>query len=46
MGKNYYLAVDIGASSGRHMLSHMENGKNDLRRDLPFPQWDGGKKWS
>ena len=25
MGKNYYLAVDIGASSGRHMLSHMEN---------------------
>lgn len=23
----YYLAVDIGASSGRHMLGHMENGK-------------------
>lgn len=24
---NYYLAVDIGASSGRHILSHLENGK-------------------
>lgn len=24
---NYYLAVDIGASSGRHILSHIENGK-------------------
>ncbi len=23
----YYLAVDIGASSGRHILSHLENGK-------------------
>ena len=22
----YYLAVDIGASSGRHILGHMENG--------------------
>lgn len=27
MGYNYYLAVDIGASSGRHILSHLENGK-------------------
>lgn len=24
---NYYLAIDIGASSGRHILSHMENDK-------------------
>ena len=24
---NYYLAVDIGASSGRHILGHVENGK-------------------
>lgn len=24
---NYYLAVDIGASSGRHMLGHLENGR-------------------
>ena len=23
----YYLAVDIGASSGRHMLAHMEDGR-------------------
>lgn len=23
----YYLAIDIGASSGRHILCHMENGK-------------------
>ena len=23
----YYLAIDIGASSGRHMLGHIENGK-------------------
>lgn len=23
----YYLAIDIGASSGRHMLGHMENGR-------------------
>lgn len=24
--KTYYLAVDIGASSGRHILGHLENG--------------------
>lgn len=24
--EKYYLAIDIGASSGRHILSHMENG--------------------
>ncbi|MFQ7078846.1 MAG: hypothetical protein ACLRSW_13390 [Christensenellaceae bacterium] len=23
----YYLAVDIGASSGRHILAHIEGGK-------------------
>ena len=23
----YYLAIDIGASSGRHILCHMEDGK-------------------
>ncbi len=26
MSANYYLAVDIGASSGRHILAHLENG--------------------
>lgn len=25
--EKYYLAIDIGASSGRHILAHMENGK-------------------
>ncbi len=25
--KNYYLAIDIGASSGRHILGWVENGK-------------------
>ncbi len=24
---NYYLAIDIGASSGRHIIGHIENGK-------------------
>ena len=23
----YYLAIDIGASSGRHVLGHVEDGK-------------------
>lgn len=27
MEKKYYLAIDIGASSGRHILGYMENGK-------------------
>lgn len=27
MAVTYYLAVDIGASSGRHILAHTENGK-------------------
>ena len=27
MNERYYLAVDIGASSGRHILGHTENGK-------------------
>lgn len=26
MSATYYLAVDIGASSGRHILAHLENG--------------------
>ena len=32
----YYLAVDIGASSGRHIIGHMENGKNGSGRNLSF----------
>ena len=37
MDTRYYLAVDIGASSGRHMLSHMENGKMVLEEIYRFP---------
>ena len=37
---NYYLAVDIGASSGRHMLASMEDGKMKLE-GLPFSKWNG-----
>ena len=32
----YYLAVDIGASSGRHILGGMENGKMNLREIYRF----------
>ena len=32
----YYLAVDIGASSGRHILGHMENGKMVLEEIYRF----------
>ena len=27
MPQSYYLAIDIGASSGRHILGWIENGK-------------------
>ena len=36
MGNKYYLAVDIGASSGRHILSHIENGKIVLEEIYRF----------
>lgn len=32
----YYLAVDIGASSGRHILGHIENGKIVLEEVYRF----------
>lgn len=32
----YYLAVDIGASSGRHILGHMENGRMVLEEIYRF----------
>ncbi|MDO4523513.1 MAG: rhamnulokinase [Eubacteriales bacterium] len=32
----YYLAVDIGASSGRHILGHLENGKMVLEEVYRF----------
>ncbi len=36
MGYNYFLAVDIGASSGRHILSHIEDGKIILEEIYRF----------
>lgn len=35
--ENYYLAVDIGASSGRHMLASMKDGKMQLEEVYRFP---------
>lgn len=35
--EKYYLAVDIGASSGRHMLASMEGGKIKLEEIYRFP---------
>lgn len=34
--KNYYLAIDIGASSGRHILGCLENGKLKLEEIYRF----------
>ena len=33
----YYLAIDIGASSGRHILGHIENHKMILEEIYRFP---------
>ncbi|WP_026488060.1 rhamnulokinase [Butyrivibrio sp. XBB1001] len=45
----YYLAVDIGASSGRHILAHMEEGKIVLEEVYRFyngmDQKDGHQVW-
>lgn len=35
--KTYYLAVDIGASSGRHILGEVENGRMALEEIYRFP---------
>ena len=49
METTYYLAVDIGASSGRHMLSHQEDGKLVLEEIYRFPngmtEKNGHKVW-
>ena len=34
--EKYYLAVDIGASSGRHILGRLENGKIELEEIYRF----------
>lgn len=45
----YYLAIDIGASSGRHILGHLEGGKMVLEEIHRFPnamvEKDGMKVW-
>lgn len=41
---SYYLAVDIGASSGRHILGHIESGKLITREIFRFensPEYSG-----
>lgn len=49
MDTKYYLAVDIGASSGRHMLCHMEEHKMVLEGIYRFPngmtEKNGHKVW-
>ena len=32
----YFLAIDIGASSGRHILGHLEDGKLKLEEVYRF----------
>lgn len=35
--QQYYLAVDIGASSGRHILGYMQDGKLQIEEVYRFP---------
>lgn len=35
----YYLAIDIGASSGRHILGHLDNGKLQLEEIYRFENY-------
>ena len=47
--ERYYLGIDIGASSGRHMLAHMEDGKMVLEEVYRFSNgmtdMNGEKIW-
>ena len=47
--KKYYLAIDIGASSGRHILGYLENGRMVLEEIHRFPngnvEKDGELTW-
>lgn len=47
--EKYYLAIDIGASSGRHILGHLENGRMVLEEIHRFPngniEKDGELTW-
>ena len=48
--RNYYLAIDIGASSGRHVLGWSKNGilqTQEIYRFSNAPQMDGEYlKWN
>ena len=54
--RKYYLAIDIGASSGRHILGHVEDGKIVLEEMYRFDNkqvhrnghdcWDMNNLWS
>ncbi|MBQ6986988.1 MAG: rhamnulokinase [Oscillibacter sp.] len=54
--EKYYLAIDIGASSGRHILGHVEDGKIVLEEMYRFDNkqvhrnghdcWDMNNLWS
>ncbi len=50
MNTKYYLAVDIGASSGRHILAHLEGGKMVLeeihRFDNGMDELNGELFWN
>ena len=35
--ERYYLAVDIGASSGRHILGSVKDGRMELEEVYRFP---------
>ena len=37
MENRYYLAIDIGASSGRHILAHKKDGRIVLEEIYRFP---------
>lgn len=45
----YYLGIDIGASSGRHILAHLEEGRMVLEEIHRFPngmvEKDGENVW-
>lgn len=47
--EQYYLAIDIGASSGRHILARINNGRIELEEIYRFPNGmkdtDGMKLW-
>lgn len=47
--RNYYLAIDLGASGGRHILSYLEDGKIQLEEIHRFANGmkdiDGMKCW-